>query len=168
MNLILYGMMGVGKTTVGALLAKRMGRRWVDTDHIIEEKYGDIAELFHRFGEEYFRRLETETVQTLAKQDGLVISVGGGLVLCEENVSLFKRNGVFVHLCASAQTLQERLTANPSRPLLQTGNVKERLQDLLKARTSVYEKIADFTVDTDGKRAEETAKEILFLTSENW
>lgn len=167
MNLILYGMMGVGKTTVGALLGQCTGRRWVDTDQLIEEKYGDIAELFHRFGEEYFRSLETEMVQTLAKQDGLVISVGGGLVLCEENVSLLKRNGVFMYLRASVQTLEERLTANPSRPLLQTGNVKERVQGLLKTRASVYEKIADFTVDTDEKTAEEIAKGILFLTSGN-
>ena len=77
MNVILCGMMGVGKTAVGQRLAQKLGRRWVDTDVLIEEKYGEIAAIFERFGEEYFRGLETEIVAKLVQEDGLVISVPG-------------------------------------------------------------------------------------------
>ena len=94
MNIVLCGMMGAGKTAVGSRLGEMLGCRWVDTDALIVEKHGEIATIFERFGEEYFRGLETETVKTLVQEDGLVVSVGGGLVLKEENLSLLKENGV--------------------------------------------------------------------------
>ena len=84
MNLILCGMMGAGKTTVGVEVARLTGWRCLDTDALIEERYGKISEIFKARGEAYFRGLEAETVKELSKQDGLVISVGGGLVLKEE------------------------------------------------------------------------------------
>ena len=98
MNLILCGMMGAGKTTVGIKIAETVGLRWYDTDDVIVENHGKISDIFKRYGEEYFRKLETETVAKLSKKDGLVISVGGGLVLKEENVELLKRNGKIVYL----------------------------------------------------------------------
>ena len=96
MNIVLCGMMGAGKTAVGSRLGEMLGCRWVDTDALIVEKHGEIATIFERLGEEYFRGLETETVKTLVQEDGLVVSVGGGLVLKEENLSLLKGNGVIV------------------------------------------------------------------------
>ena len=93
MNVVLCGMMGVGKTTIGAYLAQALGLCQVDTDDLIVKKYGDISTIFERRGEEYFRAIETEIVRELVQEDGLVISVGGGLVLKEENVSLLKKNG---------------------------------------------------------------------------
>ena len=168
MNLILYGMMGVGKTSVGMSLAESTGRRWVDTDGLIEKKHGVISEIFRCFGEEYFRRLETETVRGLNGLDGLVISVGGGLVLREENVSLLKGNGMMVYLRASVQTLEGRLASDTTRPLLKTGKpLNEHLQEMLQLRAPIYERVADFTIDTDGKTVVEIVNEILSVIDKN-
>ena len=168
MNLILCGMMGAGKTSVGIRLAERAGRRWVDTDTLIEEKYGAISEIFHRFGEEYFRQVETKTACDLMGLDNLVISVGGGLVLWKENVSLLKENGKIVYLRASVQTLEERLASDAARPLLKTDKpLSTRLQELLELRAPIYEAVADFTIDTDGKTVEEIVDEILSIMDEN-
>ena len=162
MNVILCGMMGVGKTAVGERLAQRLERRWVDTDVLIEERYGEIATIFEEFGEEYFRGLETEIVKELVQEDRLVISVGGGLVVKEENVALLKRNGKMVYLQASAETLAERLAVENSRPLLQTGEgtLFSKVEELLKKRALIYERVADFTVDTNGKNIENASLEI--------
>ena len=163
MNVVLCGMMGVGKTTVGKCLAQARGLRWVDTDERIVEKHGEISTIFEQFGEEYFRALETGIVKELVQEDGLVISVGGGLVLKEENVSLLKRNGKILYLRASVETLVGRLTADTTRPLLKTDeeSLTERIEKLLTARAPIYEGVADFTVDVDGKTPEEISGAIM-------
>ena len=81
MNLILCGMMGAGKTTIGIKIAELTGRRWYDTDGVIVDKHGQISDIFEYYGEAHFRKLETETVRELVKMDNLVLSTGGGLVL---------------------------------------------------------------------------------------
>lgn len=163
MNIVLCGMMGVGKTTVGKWLARANGLRWVDTDERIVVKHGEISTIFERFGEEYFRALETEIVKELVQEDGLVLSVGGGLVLKEENVALLKRNGKIVYLRARVKTLTERLTADATRPLLKTDgeSLSERIEKILTARAPIYEGVADFTIDVDGKTPEEIVDEIM-------
>ena len=164
MNLILCGMMGAGKTSVGKAIATLSGRHWVDTDDFITEKYGVISEIFKTRGEAYFRTLETETVKTLTSQDNLVISVGGGLVLKQENVALLRKNGKMIFLRASLETLVQRLHSDKTRPLLQTEkSLEERLQKLLSERTPVYEGVADYTVTVDGKTPEEIGLEIVSL-----
>lgn len=164
MNLILCGMMGAGKTSVGKEVAKKLGWRWCDTDQLIVERHGSITDIFATHGEAYFRRLETEIVKELVQTDCLVLSVGGGLVLREENVALLRENGKIVFLCASVETLEKRLQADSSRPLLQAKeSLKERLQQLLKERTPIYEAVADFTVNVDEKTLEEIAAEIVTL-----
>ena len=109
MNLILCGMMGAGKTTVGIKIAEKLGRRWYDTDEVITQQYGKISDIFEDKGEEYFRGLETQTVKSLSAETDLVISVGGGLVLRAENVELLKQNGKIFFLRAKKQTLLARL-----------------------------------------------------------
>lgn len=163
MNVILCGMMGAGKTTVGRCLAQSLGLRWVDTDNLILEKYGEISSIFERFGEEYFRTLETEIVEELVQEDGLVISVGGGLVLKAENVSLLTSNGKIVYLRASVKTLVKRLTADATRPLLKTDgeNLTEKIEKILQQRAPIYGALADFTIDVDGKTPEEIVGEIM-------
>lgn len=158
MNLVLCGMPGSGKTTVGKLLAERLGMRFVDTDGLITERYGGIPTLFSRYGEKFFRAREREAVERLRDGDRLVISTGGGLVLDEENVEILRRNGRIVYLSAEAETLLKRLEGEP-RPLL-IGDLKEEIARLLRERTPVYERIAEIVVRTDGKRAEEVAREI--------
>ena len=169
MNIILCGMMGAGKTTVGLRLALSLDRRWVDTDSLIEDEYGDISTIFQSYGEEYFRGLETKVVEELVQEDGLVISTGGGLVLREENVSLLKQNGKIVWLRGKVDTLTKRLSEDKTRPLLKTdrGCLQEKLTKMLENRAPIYERIADFTVDIDGKKPEEIAMEIVAKLEEN-
>lgn len=166
MNLILCGMMGAGKTTIGIKIAEITGRRWYDTDGLIVDKHGKISDIFEYYGEAHFRKLETEIVKELVKQDGLVISTGGGLVLKTENNALLQENGKIVFLRATLDTLSKRLKVDGERPLLQTSteNIRQRLERLLRERTPVYEHVADYIVDVDGKTPETIAKEIVELT----
>ena len=139
-----------------------MGWDFVDTDRIIEEKHGKIADIFAQKGEGHFRVLETETASSLAEKGGdLVVSVGGGMVLNGENVRLLKRSGKIVYLQASKETLLGRLLGDTSRPLLAGQDLSVRLDELLAARSSVYEKASDLTVCVDEKAPAFIADEII-------
>ncbi len=162
MNLILCGMMGCGKSTVGVCLAKLTSRDYFDTDTVITQRHGRIADIFKRFGEGYFRDLETETVRELVQKEELVLATGGGLVLRQENVELLKSNGKIVFLRARLETLFDRLRTDKERPLLQNASdLKKRLETLLSERTERYEKAADLVVDVDDKTPEQIAEEII-------
>ena len=163
MNIILCGMMGAGKTTIGIKIAELTGRRWYDTDGCIVDKHGKISDIFEYYGEAHFRKLETEIVKERSKKDGLVISSGGGLVLKKENNELLQKNGKIVFLRASLETLAKRLKVDGERPLLQTSteNIRDRLARLLKERMPVYEHVSDLIVDVDGKLPEAIAKEVV-------
>lgn len=168
MNLILCGMMGAGKTTVGVKIAESTGRRWYDTDQMIVDRYGDISDIFEYYGEEYFRKLESGIVKELSEKDNLIISTGGGLVLKRENNELLQKNGKIVFLRASLETLVGRLRVYDDRPLLkaEAGGIAQRLSELLKERAPVYEHVADFIVDVDGKSADENAREVISVVRE--
>ena len=170
MNLILCGMMGAGKTTIGIKIAELTGRRWYDTDGLIVDKYGKISDIFEYYGEAHFRKLETEIVKDFAKKDDLIISTGGGLVLKKENNALLQENGKIVFLRASLDTLAKRLKVDGERPLLRTSteNIRDRLARLMEERSPIYEHVSDYIVDVDGKTPEEIAKEIVALTSCNF
>ena len=161
MRIVLCGMMGCGKSTVGGALAKALGWKAVDTDQIIQEQYGKISDIFATKGEEYFRGLETETVRALTGQDTVVVSVGGGRVLRPENVDLLKKGGVLVYLQAEKETLLARLQGDTSRPLLVGKDLSARLDRLLAARAATYESVCDFAVSVDGKTLDEIADEIV-------
>ena len=162
MNLILCGMMGAGKTTVGIKIAEKLGRRWYDTDEVITQQYGKISDIFEEKGEEYFRGLETQTVKSLSAETDLVISVGGGLVLRAENVELLKQNGKIFFLRAKKQTLLARLQGDKERPLLQgEESLEGKIDRLLSTREAIYAKVADYIVDVDEKSPDKIAGEIL-------
>ncbi len=162
MNIVLCGMMGVGKSSVGIRIAELTGRRWYDTDIVITDRYGRISDIFEYYGEAHFRSLETGIVRELADKDGLVISTGGGLVLKPENNELLKQNGKIVFLRATFETLLARVRADETRPLLKdTGKTAERLSELLSERLPIYEAVADLIVDTDDKTVDEVAREIV-------
>ncbi len=165
MNIILCGMMGAGKSTVGAQLAAMTNRRLVDTDEVIVCRHGAISDIFKQRGEAYFRALETETVKEFSKEDGLIISVGGGLVLKEENVSLLRNNGRLIYLSATSQTLIDRLKADTQRPLLQgcEEELSNRILRLMEERAPIYERVADCILNVDSKTPKEVAKEIISL-----
>ena len=162
MNLVLCGMMGSGKSTVGKYLATRLSYAFVDTDDVLEGRFGKITDIFTQFGEEYFREREREVCVELAKSEGLVLATGGGLVLKKENVDCLKKSGTLIFLRAKASTLAERLQADTDRPLLQTeGDLEPRIAELLQIRTPIYESVADYILDVDGKTPEEIAEEII-------
>ncbi len=168
MNLVLCGMMGAGKTTIGVKIAQLTGKRWYDTDGVIVDRYGKISDIFEYYGEAHFRRLETEIVKELAKMDNLVISTGGGLVLKSENNALLQENGKIVFLRASHETLSKRLNVDGTRPLLQTSteSIRDRLARLMKERAPIYEHVADYIVDVDGKTPDAIASEIVEMVKE--
>lgn len=162
MNIVLCGMMGAGKTTVGLSLAARLAWNWLDTDAQIQEKYGKISDIFATLGEKRFREMETEVVRGLSDTENSVVSVGGGLVLKEENVRLLKQNGTIVYLRAEKETLVTRLRTDTNRPLLKNGeeNIEEKIERLLLQRAPAYARVADLIVDVDGKTPQEIADEI--------
>ena len=161
MHIVLCGMMGCGKTTIGKQLSARLQMPWQDTDDKIVEKHGAIAEIFNRFGEARFREIETSVLKELLQNGDSVLSVGGGLVVRQENAALLKKNCVVIFLRATAETLERRLREDTSRPLLQGDtSLLERVQALLKERAPIYESVANFTVDVDEKSVGEIVEEI--------
>ena len=161
MNIVLCGMMGSGKSTVGKEVAAITGKTFMDTDEVIVERHGKIADIFREFGEGYFRDLESGLVKEISQREGLVLSTGGGLVLRKENVDLLRQKGKIFFLRASIETLLGRLKKDGERPLLEgEEELRSRLDRLLQARTSIYEAAADDIVDTDGKTPKEIATEI--------
>jgi shikimate kinase len=153
-------MPGAGKTSVGKKLEWLSARRCVDTDEMIEKEYGKITEIFEKYGEGYFRNLETKTAEFLSQKDKLIISTGGGFMMREENVRLLKKNGKIFYLRAELSSLLERVSGNDNRPLLR-GDPEGKLKALIAARDPVYERAADHIVDTDGRTVAAIAKEIL-------
>ncbi len=148
-----------GKTTMGKRLAMERGLKFVDTDGLIRERYGDIAALFERYGEAHFRAIESGIARELAAEDGLVIATGGGFLLREESRAPIASNGRVIYLRASVETLLGRLAEDDTRPLLR-GNKRERLERLLSERAARYEEVADAVIDTDGKTVEEVVREV--------
>ena len=144
------GFMGTGKTTVGRLLAERLGLQFVDTDDIIEDRAGrTIPEIFEEDGEEHFRDLETSALQEALAARGRVVSTGGGILLREENVRALRQAGPTVCLTADPETILSRTSADANRPLLQVADPAERIGELLAERDQCYAR-ADLHIATDG------------------
>lgn len=158
-NIVLTGFMGTGKTTVGVLLAKKLGRRFIDTDNLIEEQENRrIIDIFAQDGEEYFRRVEKKVVETASAATNCVIATGGGVVLDAENRKALRQNGVIVNLCAPVDVILER-TANGGRPLLD-NQTKAQVEARLKEREPYYAD-NDFSVDITGKNPIAVADSII-------
>jgi shikimate kinase len=145
--------MGSGKTSVGRVLAKRLGYSFVDTDAFIEDRTGrPIPEIFKSDGEAAFRRIESAALKEVLAGKGKVVSCGGGVVLREENRSELKQRAIVVYLKAGSRELFARVGATgEDRPLLKADNPEAEIQRLLKEREPLYESIADITIDTSGK-----------------
>lgn len=162
-SLILIGYMGSGKTSVGHRLARRLKLPFWDTDQLIEEKEGlSIGEIFSTQGEEAFRQMETCCLRRLMEDGSAgVISVGGGTPLREENRRLLKEMGRVYYLKAEPATIFERVKSDDTRPLLQTENPRERIEEMLKQREPAYISGADRVIRVENKSVEEIAEEIV-------
>lgn len=163
MNVVLIGYRGTGKSTVGKLVAERLGRVLVSTDaEIVKLAVQNIPEIVEQHGWEYFRDLETKICQDLAGRDGVVIDTGGGAILRSQNVEGLKRTGKLFWLTAPVETIAKRIGADTQRPSL-TGikSFIDEIQDVLRERTPKYQAAADYIIETDGKSATQVADEIL-------
>ena len=130
-NIILVGLMGAGKTTIGRLLAKRLGKRFVDSDHEVESRTGvSIPVIFEIEGEAGFRKRESMVIEDLSRESGLVMATGGGVVLSPENREAIKAGGFVVYLCAPPELLYARTRNDRNRPLLQVADPLGRLRQL--------------------------------------
>lgn len=150
-NVILIGFMGCGKTSVGLRLSYKLRMPVEDTDKMIEKKaQKKISDIFADEGEAYFRKMETELLQSLQNRTyGRIISVGGGTPICAENRKLLKRCGKVVYLRIRPETVYHRLQNDTSRPLLQCEDPLGRIRELMEQRKKAYEDCADIIVDVD-------------------
>lgn len=161
MNIILIGFMGAGKTAVGKQLAEELTLKYIDTDDLIEKtERRSINDIFKKKGEPYFRNMETEVLKTLQEYDNFVIATGGGIVLREENVKILKELGPLVLLWAEPAIVYERIKGESHRPLLQVEDPKEEINKILSQRKPIYQRVADFVVDTSNLKVEDAVKEI--------
>ncbi len=161
-SIVLIGMMGAGKSSVGDCLARRTKFALHDTDEIIASNIGmSIPEIFAKYGEDKFREVETRALRNLAKITQAIIVTGGGIVLHDENVDLLKRLGVVVWLDGNEETLFKRAAQSGNRPLLQGKNPRKAFARILQAREQHYAKVAHLRVDTSLLTEEEVAIAIL-------
>ncbi|MEO6975174.1 MAG: shikimate kinase [Gallionella sp.] len=152
-NLILVGMMGSGKTTVGRMLAKQLGKVFVDSDEEIIKRTGvTVPHIFDVEGEAGFRQRETAAIRELTGHDNLVLATGGGAVLDEKNREMLQQNGVVVYLKANVHDLWQRTRHDRNRPLLQTENPHARLTELFQQRDPLYRQVSDIVVQS-GKQS---------------
>lgn len=161
-NIMLIGFMGAGKTTVSRELSRMTGKKELDMDAYIVEKEGmSIADMFEQYGEEYFRKKETESLIEIMKMEGLIVSCGGGVVVKDENVEHMKNGGVIVLLTATPETTLARVKDSTDRPIL-NGNMNiEFIINLMNKRKERYLSVADVIVATDNKMVSEICKEIM-------
>lgn len=148
-NIFFVGLMGAGKTTVGKLLAKRLGKAFYDSDHEIESRTGvNIPVIFELEGEAGFRKREVTAIEELTAMHDIVLATGGGAVLCKKNRENLSQHGTVVYLRASVNELWHRTKNDKNRPLLQTDDPRAKLEKLYTERDPLYREIADIIIDT--------------------
>ena len=166
-NIYFVGLRGAGKTTIGRLIAKQLGMIFYDSDHEIERKTGvKIPLIFELEGEPGFRRRETAVIEELCQLNNIVMATGGGAVLMPENRALLKNNGKVVYLRANVHDLWLRTRNDKSRPLLQGGNIRQKLEKLYVERDPIYAALADCIVDTGAQSANDITSHIEQLLTE--
>ncbi|MCM1264957.1 MAG: shikimate kinase [Candidatus Gastranaerophilales bacterium] len=161
-NIVLTGLMGAGKSTVGRKLVGSLDNySFIDIDEeIVRREKMSISGIFKLKSEDYFRNLETEVIKEFAKKNNYVISIGGGGFEQEENREVLLENSKVFYLYASVQTLFERIKNDNSRPLLKCENPLQKLSDLLETREKNYKK-SHFIIDTTDKMIDDITREIL-------
>lgn len=145
-NIVLTGIMGCGKTTIGRMLAEKLSVEFIDLDEYIEEKWGSISELFNK-GEEYFRDIESKAVREVSEKKGIVIATGGGAVKRIENVDALKKNGIIFFIDRPLENILSDIDIS-ERPLIKEG--KEKLVRIFNERYELYKSTCDVHVKNTG------------------
>ena len=161
-SIVLIGMMGAGKSSVGRCLQRRTGLARLDTDEMVAAEFGMlIPQIFEEHGEEKFREAESELLRKLSPDRPAIVLTGGGIVLRPQNVGLLKQLGTVVWLSADEAALFARASRRDDRPLLQRENPRAVFSKLFRERESLYAAAADLRVDTSMKTHDEVAETIL-------
>lgn len=161
-NIILIGMMGSGKSTVGRRLASTLGRPFVDADTVLERRCGvPISTIFELEGEDGFRRREAQLIAELAQPAGCVLATGGGAVLNADSRALLHRGGFVVYLQAGVSDLWQRLRRDRGRPLLRTSDPRARIEALVAQRDPLYREAAHCVIPTGRQPVDRTVADII-------
>ena len=161
-NIILIGAMGVGKSTVGKRLAKKLSLEFHDSDQEIVSSTGvDISTIFEYEGESGFRKREEKIINDLCKLENIVLATGGGAILSIKTRELITKCGQVFYLKASIETILNRAKNENSRPLLKTANKRKTITELLQQRTPFYESVAHHTINTDRHTVNWSAEQII-------
>ncbi|MDB5951223.1 MAG: 3-dehydroquinate synthase [Massilia sp.] len=154
--------MGAGKTTIGRILARKLGKRFIDSDHEIEARSGaSIPWIFEIEGEDSFRRREAEVIRDLCAEDGVVLATGGGAVLDAQTRALLAGRGTVIYLRANVHSIMLRIMNDKNRPLLQTADPRRRLEELMAQREPLYREIARLVIDTGRPNVQSMIQTIL-------
>ena len=160
-TIVLTGMMGAGKTSAGKLLAEKLGCVFIDSDLTVEQtEQISISEIFEKFGEDYFREKEFQTIQKILAPEDMVIALGGGAFENENIRKILIQNAFVVYLETSPETIYKRIKNDTSRPLLKNNMTTEKISQIINKRKKNY-KLATHTVITDNKSTEEIVSEII-------
>lgn len=164
-TITLTGMMGSGKSTVAKELSKKLNCELVEIDsHIEEREKLTISEIFAKYGEDYFRNLETQTILTLTKPENQIIALGGGAFENEGTRDFLLENTLVIYLKTTSDTIFERIKNDTSRPLLNNKMTTEKIEEIINKRQNNYEK-ATITITTDNKTIKEIITEIMGVLS---
>jgi shikimate kinase len=164
MNIFIVGPMGSGKSTVGKIISSELFLNFFDTDEEIETRTGaSIDWIFDLEGEEGFRKRESNILEEMVQQNSIVLSTGGGIILSESNRELLSSRGTVFYLATPIGVQLERTSKDKDRPLLKNGDPGKILEKLHVARESLYEEVADYIVNTEGKSSQEVSSEIIKL-----
>jgi len=161
-NISLIGFMGSGKSTIGKIIADKIGFIFIDLDRIIElDKGMEIKDIFKSYGEKYFRDLESEVIKKVYKNKNCVFACGGGAVERKKNVDIIRKNSRVIYINVSPEVSLKRLKDVKDRPLIEVEDREEIIKKMIKRRDMLYRKCAHFIVDNNGEDPNKTSKEIL-------
>ena len=162
MNIFIVGPMGSGKSTVGKIISDELFLNFFDTDDEIESRTGaSIDWIFDLEGEEGFRKRESSILEEMVKQNSIVLSTGGGIILSDSNREMLSSRGTVFYLSTPISVQIERTSKDKDRPLLKNGDPEEILTRLQKERKGLYESVSDHVIETENKSSQEVASEII-------
>ncbi|CED94484.1 MULTISPECIES: shikimate kinase [Romboutsia] len=164
MKIILIGFMGVGKTSVGKQLARKLNFNFIDTDYEIERLTNkSIPDIFEQYGENYFRKLENSILEKFVKNEDIVMATGGGIITTKENYNILKNEEKVIFLDGSVETIINHVqNERNQRPLLkESENLSKKIEELLSIRYEKYIEVSDILIDINGKNIDEVISQIL-------